>query len=85
MAANDESEPFIESYVFGPVGFQIPRGVLLFEIFDISVHQCRTDSLTLSRGGDAYRPEMHVRLFRIEAAPSREPLDELRKRLAERL
>ena len=74
---NDEADFFVEFYIRRSVGFEVARGLLLFEMLDVAMHQRRADALSLSIGSHADGSQMNMRLLGIEMAPSREPLDDL--------
>ena len=80
---NDESEFFVEFYIRQSVGFEVARGLLLFKMLDVAMHQCGADALSLSIGSHADGSQMNMRLLGIEMAPSSEPFDDLWNRLAE--
>lgn len=80
---DDEAEFFVELDILWSVGFEVAGGLLLFEMLDVAMHQCRADALSLSIGSNADGSQMDVGFLGIEMAPPRKPLDDLWNRLAE--
>lgn len=82
---DDEAELFIELDVLPSVGFEIAGGLLLLEILDVVLHQCRADAFPLHLWGNPDWAKMDVGFIGIEVTPSGEPLDNLGNGLAEGL
>src|SRR5438874_8702210 len=85
LALHREAELFVELDVLRFVGLEVAGQILLAELFEIAIHQCRTDALSLRGGCNADRSQMDMRLVGIEMAPAGKPLHHPRRRRAERL
>jgi hypothetical protein len=80
-----EAEFFVELDVLPSVGLEIAGGLLLLEILDVALHQCRADSFPLHLRGNPDWAKMDVGFIGIQVTPSGEPLDNSGNRLAEGL
>lgn len=79
-----EAEFSVELDILQSVGFKIAFRVLLLEMVDVAIHQCRSNAKPLGLGGHADGTEMDMGSFRIEMAPSSKPSDDPRDGFTER-